>query len=538
MRPNLHIDISNVMNSFKELSGLRKCNQIFSNFEVSEKLICYPYGEVFDNQVPKFFNLLDQPVLQEVKFNVQDKNFVIDYNDDYKENSDSNRSLVPFLKVIDQGPISHHTYRKLAKIQPELPRAYEISDTRTRINQEMSIKIPIFTLNIENMALETSNIDVDIATSLFTDTSDQEVEEEVLKYVENYEILKKVMKPLITELNNLTTNGLVDSYGIKWRIEFYFSSDWKFMAIILGFNAPNSNNFYPWCLCTKKDIGNKDKTYKIEKTMDSLKSDSPPPGHLKTPLLPMIRLDRYVPDELHIMLRIWDRLWELVIQEIKSENRYDDHIRMIISLEMKRISVTFRFWQNHDTQNWSHMPIMGGDKEKVLRDFNFEVIFDKEQATLINRLWRDFYSLYRLMKEPNAVPTLFTVKVKEWFNLFLTQYQGIPNTRTFKKGLYRPKDVTPYIHVLVHHVPEFMVRYQNFGLAAFSCAAVEKKNHDQVSLFYKKLMKDGGKGMERKSAILEILNYENRSLYYTYQSTFSSTSKPQYLNVKKKVKIL
>ncbi|CAG8821696.1 7756_t:CDS:1, partial [Cetraspora pellucida] len=91
-------------------------------------------GEVFDTQVPKFFNLLDQPVLQEVKFNIQDKNFIIDYNDDYKENSDSNRSLVSFLEVIDQGPISHYAYRKLAKIQHELPRAYEISDTGTKIN--------------------------------------------------------------------------------------------------------------------------------------------------------------------------------------------------------------------------------------------------------------------------------------------------------------------------------------------------------------------------------------------------------------------
>ncbi|CAG8665486.1 217_t:CDS:2 [Cetraspora pellucida] len=198
-------------------------------------------SEVFDNQVSKFFNLLDQLVLQEVKFNVQDKNFVIDYNDDYKENSDNNRFLVLFLKVIEQGPISYHAY-------------------------QISIKISIFTLNIENMALETSNIDVDI------DNSDQEIEEEVLKYI---------------------------------------------------------------------NIGNKDKTYKIEKTIDSLKSDSLPPGHLKTSLLPMICLDQYVPDELHIMLRIWDCLWELVIQEIKSENRYDNYIRMIISLEIKRISVTF-----------------------------------------------------------------------------------------------------------------------------------------------------------------------------------------------------
>ncbi|CAG8825526.1 20473_t:CDS:1, partial [Cetraspora pellucida] len=41
---------------------------------------------------------------------------------------------------------------------------------------------------------------------------------------------------------------------------------------------------------------------------------------------------------------------ELLIQEIKSEYRYDDYIRMAISLEIKKISVGFRFWQNHDNK--------------------------------------------------------------------------------------------------------------------------------------------------------------------------------------------
>src|SRR4051812_44603047 len=84
-------------------------------------------------------------------------------------------------------------------------------------------------------------------------------------------------------------------------------------------------------------------------------------------------------------------------------------------------------------------------------------------------------------------------------------------------GLYRPKDVTPYMHVLVHHLPEFMEQHQKFGLNAFSCAPVEKKNYDQVSAFFRKTMKDGGKGAERKSAIFEILYYENRSMYFTQQ---------------------
>lgn len=563
----------------------------------------------FRDEVSNFYNSVDQPVLQEIRFNVQDRNYLVDYYD--KDEEKENQLVDAFTKVVDQGPISRDAYRNLAALQPELPRDHHILNARKRINEEMNQKVPISILNIKNPVLTTINETPDI--------EDQEIVDEVLKYigkagyrriadvllyvipnlihrnvlnpnnpvihirisgdgrnvgrkvkhvmitctilndivnihksdfhytivlypgVENYEILHQVMEPMISELHNLVINGLTDSSGVNWKIEPYFSSDWKFLAIILGFNASNANYFCPWCLCMKKDIGNKDKTYKIEKNMEQLKADNNnhtsrtstlPPGHLKAPLLPMIPLDHYVPDELHIMLRVWDRMWALVIQELKSENRFNDYSRAIISKEMQRISVRFHFWQDHDTQNWSYTSLMGNDKEIVLRDFDFEVIFDKERAKLISQLWRDFYALYNAMKQPETDPTLFATQAKTWLDLFLTPFQGEPNTISFKKGLYRPKDVTPYIHVLVHHVPEFIDKHQNFGFAAFSCAAVEKKNHDQVSAFFRKTMKDGGKGTERKSAIFEILYFENRSMYFAQKSTFNSVSKPQYIHIK------
>ncbi|RIA86924.1 hypothetical protein C1645_878362 [Glomus cerebriforme] len=89
---------------------------------------------------------------------------------------------------------------------------------------------------------------------------------------ENYEILQRVMTPMVNELNNLVINGLRDSTGKIWTIKPYFSSDWKFLSITLGFNASNSNHFCPWCLCTKKDIGNKLKVCTIEKNLDQLES--------------------------------------------------------------------------------------------------------------------------------------------------------------------------------------------------------------------------------------------------------------------------
>jgi hypothetical protein len=358
---------------------------------------------------------------------------------------------------------------------------------------------------------------------------------------ENYELLQRMITPLSNELNDLVLNGLSDQDGTNWKINPYFSSDWKFMAIVLGFNAPNSKYFCPWCLCTKENIGNKYKTCTIEKNMDQIKpsffdnnsSVKPPPGHIKPPLLQMIPLSHYVPDELHIMLRIWDRLWELALQELKIQNQFNDSTRIKIIAEMRRISVSFHFWQEQGTQNWSYTSLMGGDKEIVLKSFNFEVVFNEERASLINQLWRNFYQLYHMIKSQKTNPTQFANQAKQWLDLFLTPSQGEPNTITFKKGLYRPKDVTPYIHVLVHHLPEFMEQHQKFGLGAFSCSAVEKKNHDQVSAFFRKTMKDGGKGVERKSAIFEILHYENRSMYFAQKGTTDKYSRPQHIHVKK-----
>lgn len=169
-----------------------------------------------------------------------------------------------------------------------------------------------------------------------------------------------------------------------------------------------------------------------------------------------------------------------------------------------------------------------------MKSFNFGVVFDEERALLINHLWRDFYQLYKSMKIQETNPTQFANQAKQWLDLFLTPSQGEPNTITFKMGLYRPKDVTPYMHVLIHHLPEFMERHQQFGLSAFSCTPVEKKNHEHISSFFRKTMKDGGKGAERKSAIFEILHYENRLMYFTQKNTVDKYPKPQHIHIKSK----
>ena len=71
---------------------------------------------------------------------------------------------------------------------------------------------------------------------------------------EEYNTSDIMTRSLRNELWQLKDQGLVIEMT-HWKFEFYFSSDWKFLIICLGFNSPTSNYFCPWCLI-KKDQHN------------------------------------------------------------------------------------------------------------------------------------------------------------------------------------------------------------------------------------------------------------------------------------------
>jgi len=64
--------------------------------------------------------------------------------------------------------------------------------------------------------------------------------------------------------------------------------------------------------------------------------------HQKKPLFDMIDMENYLFDELHIMLRITDRLWSLVIHEVIASGFFDI-VHKIIIKKMYRIGVRFQF---------------------------------------------------------------------------------------------------------------------------------------------------------------------------------------------------
>jgi hypothetical protein len=73
---------------------------------------------------------------------------------------------------------------------------------------------------------------------------------------EHYESLSIAISKFGDELDSLKSIGFTDQDNITWNIEFYFSGDWKFMALVKGLKAANSKYFCLFCECPKDLRGN------------------------------------------------------------------------------------------------------------------------------------------------------------------------------------------------------------------------------------------------------------------------------------------
>ncbi|RGB28240.1 hypothetical protein C1646_797379 [Rhizophagus diaphanus] len=508
----------------------------------------------------------DQVVLKQISYSVRDMDFQIDY-----KKTDMKKKLISAVQAIDLNYIPREGYRALAAVESNLQREWAVSEQRLKITKEMNQKISITFINspldyfaeclnsesieiiqnikkggtqsvkdilkyivpvlISNEILDINNPIIHLRVSgdgrnvgrkikhvmvtiaILNDTQnihkpDHHYTTVLFPGVEKYEVLEIMMASFIRELDEIKKNGLMIG-EIMWNFELYFSSDWKFLTICLGFNSANSKFFCPWCQVTKCNQGY---DWKISKKMENIHEYS---GHNRKPLFYMIPLDKWIPDKLHILLRIWDRLWCLVLAELKEFNQFDNICRDEIVKEMDRIGVNFQFWQEK-SNTWNHTSLMGDDKKKVLKNFNFNCILPPLRAKAVQDLWGRFYQIYLNLKLKNYDVQQFQFEVKDWLELF--------------KVLYMPSDITPYMHVLVCHMSEFMERHKQFGITAFSCAAVEKKNHQQVTHFFRQTMKGGGKN--KKSAIADILEYENRVLFYLFDNVETSTPKAKKISLK------
>ncbi|RHZ89777.1 hypothetical protein Glove_11g49 [Diversispora epigaea] len=283
----------------------------------------------------------------------------------------------------------------------------------------------------------------------------------------------------------------------------------------MGINAPNSKYFCLYCNCQSNLRWDMDRTYE-NKGNDACENR-------KLAIFPAINQENYIPDELHLFLRIVDVLMECFFNDLFKKKEFEKKIKIEIEQEMQKIKVHFEFFKSNSTGGkWNWTSLMGPDKKKVVEHFPISKFISGFRGIEIEKLWRDFFNLYQILRKPVLLDSeidKFEYDAKNWVRTFCQATEGTPNSVIQKPGLYRKQDVTPYMHVFAQHVHQFMrqLKQKNLALRFFSTSSLEKKNHNHVRLFFGGTTMGGG--IEKKSVVHNIMSFENRQLFYLINKT-------------------
>ena len=118
--------------------------------------------------------------------------------------------------------------------------------------------------------------------------------------------------------------------------------------------------------------------------------------------------------------------------------------------------VSFHMYLDKATKALKWWDLTGPEKLKLFKEMDIPKLFlGIPHAMKVQKIWKDFLSIYStlcLTSIESEKIKQFETTVKDWLNCFLSVYQA--------------KNVTPYIHTLVFHIPEFLTLYGS--LAPFS----------------------------------------------------------------------
>ena len=303
----------------------------------------------------------------------------------------------------------------------------------------------------------------------------------VIKAKESYETLAESLKDLIKEMELLTEITLDN---ITYPLEYFLGGDWKFLASVCGIGGANADYACIWCLCPKLKRYDISKVWSLldpdcgARNLEQIKnySKSRKFNCTHAPLFTFIPLNHVVIDTLHLYLRICDNLIQLLIRQLKvadaidKKKTYSDNFAKEKYPHMARyekylqdMGINFNFYIAKDTKMLDYRDLTGPEKVKLFKQINISYLLPNNQHShIIQDIWDEFSSTIMDLKQNmdfTEVPE-FKSKVDHWMQKFLVVYQT--------------KDVTPYMHALVSHVPEFLKLYGNIEF--FTQQGMEKYN--------------------------------------------------------------
>lgn len=442
-------------------------------------------------------------------------NYSLDYqtpngSSDLSEDDQCNLEKVLFL--LDKFCVGDEFYHELSMLSEDLPRSYLIKQQRSNLNKTSHIERTLgqfpgarinFTSTLadhvkdlltDKPELKQEKIQVKLSgdgarmtrstnfmmfsfallqkPNVMSSKSNRTVA--IVNGKEEYETLASSLKDFFQEVNSLIEQGAILIDGQKVKLEFFLGGDFKFLAMIMGINSATANFACLWCKVHKQNRWDTSKSCYFfheddqKRTLEEIKNLCQKKGDnfgcIHPPLI-NIDLDHVVPDELHLLLRITDRLLENIIDEILERDSITDFnkpkgspkgllLQHFVN-DVNDLGITFSTWYKKNADGsrsniLEYTSCVGAQKKLLLR--KLPSILAKylypDTAEIVCKIWTDFKIYYDFVTDSNLESTsadeAFS-KAKMWIELFCSLRQSRPG--------YTKARVTPYMHIMCYHVP-------------------------------------------------------------------------------------
>lgn len=302
----------------------------------------------------------------------------------------------------------------------------------------------------------------------------------ILKTGESYENLASGLADIAKEISTLKSIKIQDK---EYTLEYFLGGDMKFLALVCGINAANGTYSCVWCKCCAGDRWDMTKSWSFTdtsqgaRTISEIETLSKKPaskclGCINIPIFKSIPIDHVVIDTLHLFLRVADLLINLLIMELRRQDGIDKATR--VKLDRNKLThlakyehflnedckVSFRWYVEEATSGLKWRDLTGPEKHRLFKAVNLTTLFPSiPRVTEIQELWSTFYSIIKTLNS-DCDHTTVASNAKAWVGDFCS--------------LYQTKHVTPYVHALAMHVPQFIELYGN--LTKFTEQGLEKLN--------------------------------------------------------------
>ncbi|XP_071107750.1 uncharacterized protein [Haliotis cracherodii] len=430
---------------------------------------------------------------------------------------DSLRSLVG---VMDRFCVSEAAYHEITQLYPNLPRTHSVINTRREMTASLAIsRVPgevngamvsfrqeldkslkekiLENPNLKEVMVQLSSDGTHVSRisnyvifafrlvdATYTDnhSADNVITLAILNCREDYFKLKTSLQPLCEEINSVIEAGRVHIDDKEIAVNIVFCADMKMILTVMGLGGVSCNHSCPWCLVHRDDRHN------MTHPLDYFNSDNMMRnwqrvtehaakreyGVHHTPLL-KIEMEDFILDELHLLLRITDVLEKNLINDAMTRDKEraavkenPKHMGELVKA-IKSCGVPFSYWEEKETKKLKWTSLNGLEKRKLLSKLP-QALKGKLQSNTEEKvlsLWKLLDDIYSTItaSEPMRAEEVFKLS-QTWVETFLSLGPHLSG--------YTEKNVTPYVHCMVYHVP-FMLR--KFGtLRKFSCQAFEKHN--------------------------------------------------------------